>query len=301
MARSRKPEPSTRRSRVTREVRGYAEALLVAYLVITFGFTTVGVAGTSMEPNLNGGEQGDSLIASLLKGDRVFIPKFDTWLRRAGLRPGYDRGTIVVLREPANAPNTLLTRSRSFFIKRIIGVPGDHVRIEAGQVYVNDRRLDQGFITETGAIRIAEEDFPKVTVKDGVITEVYVGFRPLPDRAFAPVLPLRQESPQPVPANDPRVEFFYGTLLANVQVPPGAPENTPLVLDFVVPEASYFVMGDNRNRFGSEDSRYFGSVDAMAIAGQATAVIWPPRRNGAWNLRPLPAPTTFADLGTPTR
>jgi len=77
-------------------------------------------------------------------------------------------------------------------------------------------------------------------------------------------------------------------------VPPGTPEGVPVVLDFTVPEGTYFVMGDNRSRGGSEDSRYFGPVNSIAIAGRATAVIWPPRRDGDWNFRGLPAPESLS-------
>lgn len=42
---------------------------------------------------------------------------------------------VVVLRNPEN-------RSE-FFIKRIIGVPGDSIRIDQGKVYVNDQLLDE--------------------------------------------------------------------------------------------------------------------------------------------------------------
>jgi len=291
------PTP-TWRTRLWREVRGYAEALVIAYLVVTFVFTTVGVVGTSMEPNLNGGDGRGNVLQALLTGDRVFIPKFDTWLRRAGVLGEYERGAVVVLREPANAPNALLFGKRNFFIKRVIGLPGDRVRIEAGQVYVNGVAIDQGFITDEADFRVAPVDFPKVIVRDGEVNAMVMGFNVAPNGVAVPDLPLADSPRLAHPVTDPRVQLFYGNVVSNIEVPPGTPEGTPVVLDFVVPEGSYFVMGDNRSRGGSEDSRYFGPVDSIAIAGRATAVIWPPRRDGEWNFRTLPAPPAFEDVPT---
>ncbi|HEX7002531.1 MAG TPA: signal peptidase I [Trueperaceae bacterium] len=283
-----KAEPATWQQKLWREVRGYAEALAIAYLVVTFVFTTVGVIGSSMEPNLNGGSGRGNLLQSLLTGDRVFIPKFDTWLRRMGVLGEYERGAVVVLREPANAPTALTTGKRNFFIKRVIGQPGDRVRIERGQVYVNDVAVDQSFITDAGTVPVAPVDFPEVIVQDGEVVAMVTSFQRAPDGNWLPRL-----GGSPVNADDPRVQLFYGNVIGNVVVPPDAPEGEPVVLDFVVPEGSYFVMGDNRSPTGSEDSRYFGPVDSIAIAGRATAVIWPPKRDGEWNWRLLPAPEGF--------
>src|SRR5690606_40487024 len=66
------------------------------------------------------------------------------------------------LREPANSMNSLLFDQRKFFIKRVIGVPGDRVRIEAGQVLVNGVALDQGFITDRALFEVEPQDFPRV-------------------------------------------------------------------------------------------------------------------------------------------
>ncbi|GIQ69194.1 signal peptidase I [Xylanibacillus composti] len=43
----------------------------------------------------------------------------------------------------------------------------------------------------------------------------------------------------------------------------------------VVPEGEYFVMGDNRHRSGSLDSRIFGSVQKKSIIGRAEFIVWP--------------------------
>jgi signal peptidase I len=62
-------------------------------------------------------------------------------------------------------------------------------------------------------------------------------------------------------------------------------------------------MGDNRQRArgGSEDSRLFGPVPLMAIAGKATAIIWPPRRDGDWNWRALRPPSRLRRGARPGR
>ncbi len=200
-----------------REVREYLGAFVVAFLVVTFGFTTVGVAGASMEPTLNGGS--GRLPESLLVGDRVFVPKYETWLRRLGVIGGYNRGDIVIVREPADSPAR--QGRRDFVIKRVIGTPGDAVEGCAGQVFVNGERLEQNFIK---GVSLGRRSFPPVTLGD----------------------------------------------------------------------AEYFIMGDNRTH--SADSRLYGPVPFMSVAGRASAVIWPPVRQGRPNWRPLRPPEAFAAL-----
>jgi signal peptidase I len=63
-----------------------------------------------------------------------------------------------------------------------------------------------------------------------------------------------------------------------------------------VPKGYYVVQGDNRSAGGSEDSRYFGPVKAITVAGEATAVIWPPVRDGKLNWRGLRPPPAFSKI-----
>jgi signal peptidase I len=219
-------KPVSMQQRIWREVRGYAEAIIIALIVTTFLFTTVGVAGSSMYPSLEGGS-GRSLLESFLQGDRLFVPKYETWLRRMGVLGDYRRGDVVIFRENADSP--CRQGRRAFLVKRTIGLPGDHVIVDAdGSVTVNDVLLDQGFITN------------------------------LPEGRVGP--------------------------------------NTR-VTDVVVPEGQYFVLGDNR--VNSCDSRIYGTVPFMSIAGKATAVIWPPMRSGAMNWRGLRPPEAFSMIPTP--
>lgn len=202
-----------------RELKSYIEALAFALIVVTFGFTTVGVAGSSMEPTLNGGSGG--LPEALLTGDRLFVPKYETWLRRVGVMPGYRRGDIVVVREPNDSP--LRGSRRDFVVKRVVGVPGDTLSIRDGQVFVNGLGLDHSFITQSG-VALGTDDMPEL----------------------------------------------------------------------VLSEDEYFIMGDNRTN--SADSRLYGPVPFMSIAGRASAVVLPPRRAGGWNWRLLERPQGFATL-----
>jgi signal peptidase I len=290
-----KNQPSTVK-RFWQEVRGYLEALAIAFVIVTFGFNTVGVVGSSMRPTLYGGPEGANIFQSLLSGDRVFIPKYETWLRRAGIMPGYRRGDIVVVREPANSPNALDERYRPFFIKRVIGLPGDHLKIEAGQVFINGQPLEQSFISGSGEIQIEPQDFPVVTQQNGQVTGInlefddYKGFN-IPD------LPLHKAPSNIYDLSNKDVQFYYGKILSSFVIPNGAPENKPFLSEFVVPDGYYFIMGDNRSPGGSEDSRYFGPIPMLTIAGRASAVIWPPRRNGAWNWQQLTPPEAFGEIG----
>ncbi|MCA9839065.1 MAG: signal peptidase I [Trueperaceae bacterium] len=293
----------TMSQRLWAEVKGYGEALVVAFLIVTFVFNTVGVVGSSMRPNLDGGPGSQNVLQSLLQGDRVFIPKFDTWLRRAGILGAYSRGDVVVVREPANSPTAQARGRRPFFIKRIIGIPGDHVRIEAGQVYVNDFPLNQSFITASGEIRPDPLDFPVVTQSGGQVTGMVIEFLEAEENIAYPELPTHGFYTSAIDIANPDVQLYYGETLASLKsIPADAPENTPFVLDLVVPEGHYFVMGDNREnaKGGSEDSRYFGAIKGLTIGGKASAVIWPPMRHGQWNWRRLTPPETFREIPDPS-
>jgi len=118
------------------------EPIVFAVVITQFLATLVGVDGVSMMPNLRDRE-------------RVFVPKYETWLHKAGVG-NFQRGDILIFKPPreaaALAPN--LNKSafglwtyRPFLIKRLIGLPGDRIRIEGGQVFLNGARLDAGWTT----------------------------------------------------------------------------------------------------------------------------------------------------------
>lgn len=111
-------------------------SVLIAVVLIVFIYQPVKVEGRSMMPTLTDQE-------------RIFINKFTY---RFGLG-SIERGDTVVFWYP-------LDTSKSY-IKRVIGVPGDHVRVDHGQVFVNGSALVESYVPpenrDPGSWREGEE------------------------------------------------------------------------------------------------------------------------------------------------
>ena len=100
-------------------VRDLIISLAISAFVIIFLYQPVKVEGVSMMPSLEDQE-------------RIFVNKFVyRW-------EPIERGDIVVFRYPRDTSKS--------YIKRVIGVAGDRVRIEGGQVYVNGQALDEDYV-----------------------------------------------------------------------------------------------------------------------------------------------------------
>ena len=111
-------------SSVVREIRWWARdvffAVGTAIMIVVFLYQPVKVEGTSMLPEL-------------VDQERIFVNKFVYRIERIG------RGDIVVFWYPKDP-----TKS---YIKRVIGMPGETVEIRHGIVYVNDKPLDEPYVT----------------------------------------------------------------------------------------------------------------------------------------------------------
>jgi len=99
--------------------RDIAISMAVAWLIIAFLYQPVRVQGTSMLPRL-------------VDQDRLFINKF---AYRIG---DVKRGDVVVFLYPGDH-----TKS---YIKRVIGLPGDDVRVDHGHVFVNGEELVEPYV-----------------------------------------------------------------------------------------------------------------------------------------------------------
>jgi signal peptidase I len=100
-------------------VRDLIVALAIAAFVIIFLYQPVKVEGTSMLPGLEDQE-------------RIFINKFVYRFE------SIERGDVVVFRYPRDPSKS--------YIKRVVGVPGDKIRIRDGAVYLNDVKLDESYV-----------------------------------------------------------------------------------------------------------------------------------------------------------
>jgi signal peptidase I len=105
-------------------LRDFIEVVLLAlalFVIISFAVQTIHVMGPSMENTL---QNNDFLIASKVSY-RLHEP---------------EHGDIVVFKPSNDAQHD--------YIKRIIAVPGDHLRISHAQVFINGKQLKENYLPE---------------------------------------------------------------------------------------------------------------------------------------------------------
>ena len=167
------PAPSHKAAGLKLWLRDLLISAAAAILIIVFLYQPVRVEGTSMLPRLD-------------DQDRLFINKFVYHFT------AIERGDVVVFHYPRDPEKS--------YIKRVIALPGDRLRIDHGMVWLNGQQQAEKYVPEE--------------YRDS--------------RTYA---------------------------------------------EIVIPESSYFMMGDHRSI--SSDSREFGPVERSFIYGKAAFVYWP--------------------------
>lgn len=156
---------------LVREIFEWVVCLLIAFviaiLVRYYLFTPTLVKQTSMTP-------------TILDGERVLINRV---VRTFNL-PLY-RGDIITFEKPVRTIDgcgvyderhglwdfflhDVIEVTKVSFIKRVIGLAGDHVEIKDGNVYVNDQKLSEVYLNGVKT-PVAAGDYHNIVVPEGYI------------------------------------------------------------------------------------------------------------------------------------
>lgn len=174
-----------------------------------------------------------SMMPTLLVGDFILVNKFTYGLRMPVTKTKLleinqpQRGDVVVFRYPMNP--------KFDYIKRLVGLPGDHIRYHNKTLYIN------------GKPQTIEPIGPYQPVGSGT-------------RALGSVEAIEN------------LEGVKHSVLINPMAPDFNPSCTFMgYREIVVPEGHYLMMGDNRD--DSNDGRCWGFVPEENLVGKAF-LIW---------------------------
>jgi len=207
----------------------------------------------------------DSMMPTLLDGDFIIVNKYAYGLRLPVLNRKIvpigepQRGDVVVFRYPLDPSVN--------YIKRLVGVPGDHVEIRSDRLTINGKTVPFKVIR---------------TYNDGCyinmqLAEEHLGLHD--HQALLCPVPLQVTAGPPAGCDRRESRGYF----CNAQTRPDADtavfgQTGPL--EEVVPPGMYFMMGDNRDN--SEDGRVWGFVPENNLVGKATRIWfnWDLKRSG---------------------
>lgn len=203
---------------------------LFVFIVIILAFrwsvaSPYHVPTASMEPTI---KVGDRLLAYKLAYD-LKVPFLDytlaTWAEPK-------RGDIVVFKYPKDTDVD--------YVKRIVGLPGDKIRVEANVLIINGQPQER--VDHNNDRAILSDIHDTAEAKSLTIERLGdIDHWVIQDKSDSPFSSLGRTFP---------------------------PDGT----EYTVPENGYFAMGDNRDN--STDSRSWGYVPRDYIRGKALFVMW---------------------------
>jgi len=231
--------------------REYFESAVVTVIMALFGMTfivqAVKVPTGSMQNTITIGDH-------LLVNKFIFAPgKTLPFLPQREIR----RGDIIVFKYPGNKydphrddrpDNKPIVTN---YVKRVIGLPGDHIRMEGRTVIVNGKPLPEHQLEAIDNNDKAPLDIRSTTARK---------------------------------AGEP-YDVYYNPDFLEEDYPIFQKDHEGDGREVVIPANKYFVMGDNRNN--SEDSRYWGFVPRDLVIGRAMFVYWSYDESAPSNGNPL--------------
>lgn len=174
----------------------------------------------------------ESMVPTLEVGDFILVNKFTY-----GLRLPVARTKVVPIGEPERGDVMVFfpPHEKRYFIKRVIGLPGDTIRYANNELFINGEAVDKTFL--------AIDTKPVVDFRDRCTQLLESNYRLYDETIDEKTHKMRKCA---VPS------AYQG-------------EQT-----WEVPEGHYFMMGDNRDN--SSDSRVWGPVPEENIVGKAFAI-----------------------------
>ncbi len=206
----------------------YAKSLFPVFFIVlilrSFIFEPFRIPSQSMMPNL---WVGDFILVNKFSYG-IRLPVLNTELIDSG-KP--KNGDVAVFRYPVNPSIN--------FIKRVIGVPGDHVVYRNKLLFINGNPMVQEHLASYKGMGSGEKMNGASLVKEnlmGVKHDILL-----------------------VPGKPDLSHMYFSDFYKSGTI------------DLIVPEGHYFVMGDNRDE--SHDSRFWGLVPEGNLVGKAF-MIW---------------------------
>lgn len=217
-----------------------------------------------------------SMVPTLYTGDFIAVNKYAYGIRLPLVNTKVldlgapQHGDVVVFRYPENP--------KIYYIKRVIGVGGDTVSFNNGQLSVNGKAIATTPANFTPDPKMTAQLYPPGKTETGeVVTAEQAAQLGNQEEQTAQYV---QESPSSTHQHLVRYLgdknwYQYASFLQ--QASPQLMASQGQQWQLTVPEGHYFVMGDNRDR--SADGRFWGFVPDENLAGKAVYV-WTHKASG---------------------
>jgi signal peptidase I len=127
-------------------IASMAIVLVVGLFIITFNLQAFEIPSGSMEDTL--------LVGDHLFVDRAGLAPKTSWINPVFPYRNIKDGDIVVFLSPA--------QPGLYLVKRVIGTPGDRIRLRNGVLYRNGQPQSEPFVRRTGTYDPYRDDFPAV-------------------------------------------------------------------------------------------------------------------------------------------
>ncbi len=197
----------------------------------------------------------DSMMPTLQDGDFILVNKFTYGLRLPVLNKKIinisepKRGDVVVFRYP---PHPTIN-----YIKRVVGLPGDRVKVVSDRIYVNDVPFEEKLLN-----RYTDGCYDNMR-----LSEVHTG-----EHVHHTLSCLTPDflAGAPLPGCNRKIDRGYSCEETDPPLSGAGVTDRGDIPEVTVPAGNYLMIGDNRDN--SDDGRYWGFVPEANLVGGARRV-----------------------------